>query len=80
VNRAQFQITWTVIWFTPVILLLFWVHVIRRLRRFEEDSRREAIKRTDPKMNVLADELETAKSVKGDENENDRKSERQVLR
>ena len=46
-NRAQFQITWTVIWFTPVILLFFWVHVIRRLRRFEEESTREAIKRTE---------------------------------
>ena len=58
-----------------VLYCLFGFILYRRHR-----SRGEASKRTDPKMNVLADELETAKSVKGDENENDRKSERQVLR
>lgn len=54
---------------------LFGLFLYRRHR-----SRGEATKRTDPKMNVLADEPKTAKSGQGDENENERKSERQVLR
>ena len=46
-NRAEFRLIFTLVWASPVVVLAIWTYVFRRLRAFEEESIREAIKRTE---------------------------------